>query len=106
MDIVGLSGMGAVGRGEENSPPIKYESIVAVSRFEKGQVAEVRLYPVQLTDDGVRMAHRGVPRLAAATTAQRILTRLQKLSQPFGTTIAIEGNVGMIRKAPRTSSGN
>ena len=67
-------------------------SMVAVSRFEKGQLAEVRLYPVQLTDDGVRMAHRGVPRLASPAAAQRILTRLQKLSQPFGTTIAIEGN--------------
>src|SRR4029077_498437 len=36
VDIVGLSGLGGVGRGEENTPPIKYESIVAVSRFEKG----------------------------------------------------------------------
>ena len=106
MDIVGLSGLGGVGRGEENSPPIKYESIVAVSRFDKGQLAEVRLYPVQLTDDGVRMAHRGVPRLASPATAQRILTRLQKLSQPFGTTIAIEGNIGVIRTTPRTNSGN
>jgi poly-gamma-glutamate synthesis protein (capsule biosynthesis protein) len=106
MDIVGLSGLGGVGRGEENSPPIKYESIVAVSRFDKGQLAELRLYPVQLTDDGVRMAHRGVPRLASPATAQRILARLQKLSQPFGTTIAIEGNIGVIRTAPRTSSGN
>ena len=80
--------------------------MVAVSRFEKGQLAEVRLYPVQLTDDGVRMAHRGVPRLASPAAAQRILTRLQKLSQPFGTTIAIEGNIGVIRPAPRTSSGH
>jgi poly-gamma-glutamate synthesis protein (capsule biosynthesis protein) len=31
--------------------------------------------------------------------AQRILQRLQKLSEPFGTTIAIEGNVGVIRMA-------
>ena len=25
MDVVGLSGMGSIGRGDENSPPIKYE---------------------------------------------------------------------------------
>ena len=29
MDVVGLSGMGGRGRGDENSPPIKYESVVA-----------------------------------------------------------------------------
>jgi poly-gamma-glutamate synthesis protein (capsule biosynthesis protein) len=103
MDIVGLSGMPR-GRGEENSPPIKYESVIAISRFEKGELAEVRLHPVQLTDDGVRMAHRGVPRLASADTAQRILKRLQKLSAPYGTTIAIEGNIGVIRPTRQNSA--
>jgi len=104
MDIVGLSGMGRGGRGEENSPPIKYESIVAISRFDKGQLSEIRLHPVQLTDDGVRMAHRGVPRIAPPEVAQRILTRLQKLSAPFGTTIAIENGVGIIRPSARNTS--
>jgi poly-gamma-glutamate synthesis protein (capsule biosynthesis protein) len=37
--------------------------------------------------------------------AQRILDRLQKLSEPLGTKIAIEGNVGVIRpSAAQTSS--
>ena len=89
MDVIGLSGMGGRGRGDENSPPIKYESIVAVSRFERGQLAEIRLHPLELTDD-VRMAHRGIPRIASPQAAQRILTRLQKLSAPLGTTITIE----------------
>jgi poly-gamma-glutamate synthesis protein (capsule biosynthesis protein) len=31
--------------------------------------------------------------------AQQILQRLQKLSDPFGTKIAIEGNVGVVRVA-------
>ena len=75
MDVIGLSGMAAAARGEENSPPIKYESIVAVSRFEHGQLAEIRLHPIELTDD-VRMAHRGLPRMASPEGAQRILTRL------------------------------
>ena len=43
------------------------------------------------------MAHRGLPRVASAPVAQRILTRLQKLSAPLGTTIAIENNIGVIR---------
>ena len=49
------------------------------------------------------MAHRGLPRVASAQAAQRILTRLQKLSAPLGTTITIEGNVGVIRLTPTTS---
>ena len=102
MDVVGLSGLGGRGRGDENSPPIKYESIVALSRFARGQLSEIRLHPVLLTEN-VRMAHRGLPMAAPPEAAQRILTRLQKLSAPLGTTIAIEGNVGVIRVAATTS---
>jgi poly-gamma-glutamate synthesis protein (capsule biosynthesis protein) len=98
MDVTGLSGMG-LSRGGANSPPVKYESIVAVSRFERGQLSDVRLHPVELNYDG-RMAHRGIPRVASPETAQRILSRLQKLSTPFGTNIVIEGNIGVIRARP------
>jgi poly-gamma-glutamate capsule biosynthesis protein CapA/YwtB (metallophosphatase superfamily) len=98
MDVIGLSGMGGRGRGDENSPPIKYDSIIALSRFDKGTLAEIRLHPIELTDD-VRMAHRGIPRLASPEGARRILSKVQKLSQPLGTTISIENNVGVIRVA-------
>lgn len=106
MDTVGLSGMGPRGRGEANSPPLKYESIVAISQFERGQLSQVRLHPIEITDD-VRMAHRGIPHIAKPETAQRILARLQKLSAPLGTTIVIEGNIGVIRPktSPTTSQG-
>jgi hypothetical protein len=113
MDIIGLSGMGrgrgeegagaGGGEGRESDPPIKYESIVAVSRFEHGTLAEVRLHPVELTDAGVRLVHRGIPRIASPEASRRILTRLQKLSAPLGTTIAIEGTIGVIRPRPSTS---
>lgn len=99
MDTVGLSGMGPRARGEANSPPLKYETIIAVSQFDRGQLSQVRLYPIEITDD-VRMAHRGIPYLAKPEAAQRILTRLQKLSAPFGTTITIEQNIGIIRVPP------
>ncbi len=98
MDVIGLSGMGGRGRGDENSPPIKYDSIVAISKFEKGQLSEIRLHPIELTDD-VRMANRGIPRTASPQGAQRILARAQKLSAPLGTTITIENNIGIIRVA-------
>jgi poly-gamma-glutamate synthesis protein (capsule biosynthesis protein) len=104
MDVIGLAGLGR-GRGDENSPPIKYESIIALSRFQGGQLAEVKLQPIELTDD-VRMANRGIPRLASPQAAQRILTRLQKLSAPLGTTITIENNVGYIRPRPVSTSSS
>ncbi len=88
-------------RGDRNSEPIKYEGIFAVSRFEHGTLSEIRLYPTDLNYNE-RMAHRGVPRLAGPEIAQRTLARLQKLSAPYGTTIAIEGNVGVVR--PRATA--
>ena len=76
--------------------PIWYQSVIAVSRFEHGQVAEVRLYPVDLgfTAKGFSM---GIPRPASPAVAQTILEQLQRLSKPYGTTIAIEDGVGIIR---------
>ena len=83
--------------------PINYESAVAVSRFDKGQLQEIRIYPVWGRQDGP-LSRRGLPMPAPPQIAQRILARLQKLSEPFGTKIAIEGNVGIIRLTPTQMS--
>jgi poly-gamma-glutamate capsule biosynthesis protein CapA/YwtB (metallophosphatase superfamily) len=83
---------------------IWYQSVVTTSRFEKGQLAEIRLHPVDLSY-AARGADRGVPRLASAEVGKTILERMQRLSQPFGTRIAIEGGVGIIRlSAPATAA--
>jgi hypothetical protein len=44
--------------------------------------------------------------MASGADAKRILEKLQALSKPFGTTITIEGTVGVIRVTtpPTTSS--
>lgn len=81
--------------------PVFYESIVTASRFEQNQLAELRLYPIELSRLK-RFANRGVPRLASESQGSAILNRLQKLSKPFGTQIAIEDGVGVIR--PDSSS--
>jgi poly-gamma-glutamate capsule biosynthesis protein CapA/YwtB (metallophosphatase superfamily) len=80
-----------------------YQSVVAVSRFDQGRVSEIRLYPVDL-NYAARGADRGVPRTASPQVARTILERLQRLSKPYGTTIAIEQNVGVIRVRPSTTS--
>lgn len=76
--------------------PYYYESVITVSRFKGNQLAELRLYPVEL-GYSMRFANRGIPRLAPPPQAKVILARLQKLSKPFGTEISIDGNVGVIR---------
>ncbi len=93
-------------RGLENRgvmEPINYESVVALSRFDKGQLQEVRIYPVWGRQDGP-LSRRGLPMTAPPEIAQRILARLQKLSAPFGTKIAIEGNMGVIRVNASTTT--
>jgi len=73
-----------------------FQTVVAVCRWERGRVAEVRLYPVDL-GYGLPLTKSGVPRLAGPAVARSILERLQRISKPYGTTIAIEGGVGVIR---------
>ena len=72
-----------------------YRSVVAVSSYQDGAVSEIRLYPVELGFNDE--SNRGAPRPAPPEVAQEILAMLTRLSQPFGTTIAVEGNVGIIR---------
>ena len=76
--------------------PIRYEHIVTVSTFSGGQVSEIRLYPIDL-GYGAQFVEYGVPRMASPAVAQKTLKRLQELSAPFGTTITVRGNVGVIR---------
>ena len=73
-----------------------YQSVVTTSRFENGRLAEIRLHPVDL-NYAARGADRGVPRPATPEVGRTILERMQRLSQPFGTRIAIEQGVGVIR---------
>lgn len=98
-DIGGLSGRGDPSRDEcAGCPfPAKYESVIAVSHFSGDRLDEVRLHPVELRYASERMAHRGVPEIADEETGRRILERLRELSAPLGTSLEIEGGVGVIR---------
>ena len=49
----------------------------------------------------IQGAAKGVPGLADAVVGRRILERMQRLSAPLGTTIAIENGVGVIRVAAK-----
>ena len=72
-----------------------FQAVIAVSKYEHGSLAEVRLQPVDLDFDA-RPADRGTPRLAGPAAAREILERIQKLSEPYGTRLTIEDGVGVI----------
>jgi poly-gamma-glutamate synthesis protein (capsule biosynthesis protein) len=89
-------------RGDTRAP-IMYESLLTESRYQDGKLVEVRLYPIDAQYDAP-ISRTGVPRIASPEMGRRILERVQTLSKPFGTTIAIEGNVGVIRVAQQSST--
>lgn len=81
---------------KEFGDPNLYETVIAVSQFHDGKLSEIRLHPVDLGVNATG-AGRGVPHMADAATGARILERLQRLSQPYGTRIVIDRGVGIIK---------
>ncbi len=73
-----------------------FQTVIAVTRYAGGRASEVRLHPVDL-GYGEPLTRSGVPRLASPAMGRAILERLQRISRPFGTEIAIEDGVGVIR---------
>jgi hypothetical protein len=72
-----------------------YDNMVAVTEFSAGKPSVVRIYPITTTFD--RPATFGGSRIATGEDATRILARIQKESEPFGTQIKIENGIGVIR---------
>ncbi len=81
-------------------PPPWYESIVAVNQYRGGHLSEVRLYPISLSappGQPVLRSLEGTPRLASPRTARQVLESLQQASSRYGTKIAIQNGIGIIR---------
>jgi hypothetical protein len=58
-------------------------------------LTEIRLYPFAIDDtDGV---HGGMPKAASPAEARTILDHLKAMSAAFGTRIAIENGMGVIK---------
>ena len=72
-----------------------WESVLGVIDYEAGQMKRVEIYPLYLGWDRPR-PQRGRPVLARGEIARRILERTQRLSEPFGTIIKIDGDKGII----------
>jgi poly-gamma-glutamate synthesis protein (capsule biosynthesis protein) len=84
--------------GSRVTQPERMEALLTESRYDNGQLIEVRLYPVDLGQDLSRPFSRvGIPMTPSLEMAQRVLEKIQRLSSRFGTRIAIENGVGVIR---------
>ena len=79
-------------------PDEDFETVVPVTTYRGGRVSEIRLYPVAI--DTTAGPRAGAPYLAGPEQAGRILERLRKLSEPFGTVVRMENSVGIIRPTP------
>jgi poly-gamma-glutamate capsule biosynthesis protein CapA/YwtB (metallophosphatase superfamily) len=82
--------------GRTRMPAAWLEGMVAITDFEQGRARTVKLYPLDLAN-AAEPGRRGVPHLASPASARRILENLQRESAPFGTRIAIEGSIGVVR---------
>ncbi len=71
-----------------------WESVVAVPTFRGESVVEIKLYPV---DMGFRMPRpqQGTPRLAGPELARKIVERVAKMSQQYGTTFEFRDGIGV-----------
>lgn len=80
---------------------LPFESVIFESRFDRGTLTEVRLYPVDL-GYGRKLTESGIPRVASTEKALKILKRLQAISVPYSTKITIEPSpewnyIGIVR---------
>jgi poly-gamma-glutamate capsule biosynthesis protein CapA/YwtB (metallophosphatase superfamily) len=74
--------------------PDIWESVLAVPVFHGHKVFEIRLYPV---DMGFRMPRpqQGTPRLAEPAMAKKIIDRMAKMSEQYGTSITFKDGLGI-----------
>ncbi len=75
-----------------------------MSRYEDGDLVEVRIYPIELGYEGPN-SRLGIPRLVDGALGREILETVQRLSRELGTRIEIEGDVGVIRVGVSAAAG-
>lgn len=76
------------------------EAELTTSHWENGQLTEVRIYPIDTGLTPRPGSQFGIPKRPAPEVAKQILDRLVTFSKPFGTKIAVEDGVAVIRVAP------
>ena len=100
------TGMTTIERSDEGEQWLQqYENLVAMvaqTKYQDGVLQEIRIHPVDLGVDRSKRpwSKMSIPMTPSPELANRILSDIQKFSEPFGTKIAIENGVGVIRVPP------
>jgi poly-gamma-glutamate synthesis protein (capsule biosynthesis protein) len=81
-------------RSDEPGPG--WWSAVAQVSFESKRLSSVSLHPLEF-GFGLPRSQFGRPMLAQRDIAQRALARFRRLSEPFGTCVEVDGDIGVIR---------
>ncbi len=84
------------GKKGHPSDPLYWENIAAECQFKQRRLSEIKIYPID-QGHGRSRAQRGRPVLADGETAVRILDRVRRLSQAYGTQVEIKDGVGLIK---------
>src|SRR5712691_10941762 len=78
--------------------PENLEGLLTEAVYKDGRLVEVRLHPTDLGQGQTRpLSRRGIPMTPSPDMARRVIEKVQKLSQPYGTKIGLENGVGVIR---------
>jgi hypothetical protein len=91
------------GRNAASWNDITSTACIAHTTYKDGRVAEIRLYPVDIGLSERPWSREHIPQTPSRERAKLILERLQKFSEPFGTKISIENNIGIIRVPPEAT---
>ncbi|WP_232698686.1 CapA family protein [Brevibacillus daliensis] len=70
-----------------------WEAVIPLWKMQDGELVEIELHPIELGYD-LPVHRMGWPKLSDSS---HILTSLQKLSEPFGTEIEIDGVIGRVK---------
>ena len=76
--------------------PEIFRAVLATIGFEAGAVSRIRLHPLEL-GYGQPLTRSGVPRAASPEGGREILEHVRAISEPFGTAMALEDGVAVIR---------
>jgi poly-gamma-glutamate capsule biosynthesis protein CapA/YwtB (metallophosphatase superfamily) len=76
---------------------------VANTTYQDGKLVEIRIYPVDIGLGTRPWSRENVPTTPTPEKARSILERIQKYSEPFGTKISIENNIGVIHVPPEAT---
>jgi poly-gamma-glutamate synthesis protein (capsule biosynthesis protein) len=91
----GMRGYTAPSGQKKSFPKEWFETIIPVCKYRKGELIEVKLYLAEIESSTAQTD--GTPHIACPEKARKILTRVKKLSENYGTEISISGGVGVIR---------